>query len=101
MNPQIREDQEEMARVPPPSFGGNPPRVAIKQNTSPIAAWLRWHVVELACIGVPVFLAVTVWAWIAVLAGPAAVAWAIHELKLSRHRADLRAALTAGKEDPR
>lgn len=103
MTPQTRhEHRNETAHVPPPSFGGDPPHTpAVSQAASPVATWIRWHVVELACIGTPIVLAVTVWAWIAVLVAPAAVAWAAHELRLSRHRADLKAALTAGKEDPR
>ncbi|CAM4024873.1 hypothetical protein KIPE111705_36930 [Kibdelosporangium persicum] len=51
------------------------------------AAWLGWHGLELAGVGIPLALAVTVDGTWAVPAGVIAAAWATHEIQLTRrHR---------------
>lgn len=46
--------------------------------------WLRWHMLELTMVTVPLAAAVTVHAWIAAVSGVAAVNWARHEIQLAR-----------------
>jgi hypothetical protein len=53
-------------------------------------AWLGWHVLELAGVGVPLGLAVTVDGWFAVLAVAAGAGWTGHEIQLARRHRALR-----------
>lgn len=73
---------------PPPSFGASSSPVRWEGEASdPLVVWVRWHLVELAGVGAPLVLAVTVSWWFAVLAAGAAGAWAAQENRQAhRHR---------------
>lgn len=82
--------------TPPASFGGGtPPPNPDDQHGDAISDWLRWHAVELAGVGVPVALALAISAWFVLLAVPAAVLWASHEVRQTRGLPEARAALTS------
>jgi len=49
-------------------------------------AWTGWHLGELSGVAVPLALAVTVWAWFAVLSALVALEWGVREYRL--HRTD-------------
>ncbi|GAA4323275.1 hypothetical protein GCM10023178_35480 [Actinomadura luteofluorescens] len=82
---------------PPPSFGASSSPVRWEEEAAdPLVVWVRWHLVELAGVGAPLGLAVTVSWWFAVLAAGAASAWAAQEARQAhRHRRLNTAATTA------
>jgi len=48
------------------------------------ADWIGWHLIELAAVGVPAVLAVTVAVWLACLSAVAALAWTAAEIRATR-----------------
>lgn len=63
-------------------------------HQNPVTAWVGWHAVELAALGVPVGLAITVSAWFWALAVLAGAGWVVHEIRQHRRVQTLRSALT-------
>lgn len=57
-----------------------------------VARWVGWHLGELAAVGVPAVLALTVTAWLITLSAVAGVAWAGVEAHHRRARRELPAA---------
>jgi hypothetical protein len=68
----------------------DPPRT----RTDQAVAWVGWHLAEIAGVTVPLVLALTVTAWLAVVSVLVAGAWAAHEIRLHRRRRALTAAPT-------
>jgi hypothetical protein len=81
---------------PPPSFGASGAAgVPSAEQAESVAAWLRWHAIELVGVGVPLALAL-VSVWFVVLAVPAAGLWVINETR--QRRAALTSPDTTNKE---
>jgi hypothetical protein len=57
-------------------------------RTELVCRWIGWHLAELAGIGVPLLLAVTVSAWFTTVSALVALLWAVHEYRT--HRASAR-----------
>lgn len=53
-------------------------------RTDQAVTWVGWHIAELAAIGLPLLLAVTVSWWLAGLSVLAGAAWAVHEVTTRR-----------------
>lgn len=53
-------------------------------RTDQAVTWIGWHIAELAAIGLPLLLAVTVSWWLAGLSVLAGAAWAVHEVTTRR-----------------
>ncbi|TDB72530.1 hypothetical protein E1264_41840 [Actinomadura sp. KC216] len=91
--------QDAPVRVtPPPSFGAasSSPVRWEEEAADPLAAWVRWHLVELAGVGVPLGLAVATSWWFVLLAAGVAGVWAAQETRQAhRHRQLNTAAPTA------
>lgn len=60
----------------------------------PAVQWIGWHLGELTGLVAPMVLAVTVWAWFAVLTVLVATVWITHEVRIRRRRRALAAART-------
>lgn len=82
-------------RVAPPSFGSASPVRWEEEAPDPLVVWVRWHLVELAGVGVPLALGVAVSWWFVLLAAGAAAVWASQETRQSRTRRLNAAALPA------
>ncbi|WP_131732715.1 hypothetical protein [Actinomadura formosensis] len=82
---------------PPPSFGASSSPVRWEEEAAdPLVVWVRWHVVELAGVGVPLGLGVAVSWWFVLLAAGVAGVWASQETRQAhRHRQLNTAAPTA------
>jgi hypothetical protein len=83
-------DREPWQPDPHPAMQPGLPAVVRARHGRRIVAWLGWHVLELAGVGVPLGLALTVDGWWAVLAVAAGVGWTGHELQLARRHRALR-----------
>lgn len=70
-----------LRRVDNPDMPGLPPRSARA------AAWVGWHVAELAGVMVPAVFAVSVTPWAWLVSGVVGVAWVAHEVQRVRHNA--------------
>ncbi|TDB84487.1 conjugal transfer protein TraH [Actinomadura sp. KC216] len=79
--------------VAPPSFGAASPRWE-EEAADPLVVWVRWHVVELAGVAVPLGLAVAASWWFVLLAAGVAGAWAAQETRQAHRRGRLGAAAT-------
>lgn len=64
-----------------------PPGGPTAEQAESVAAWLRWHAVELVGVGVPLALSLLISVWFVILAAPAAALWAVHETRNTRQRA--------------
>ncbi|MFG1856797.1 hypothetical protein ACGFJT_33525 [Actinomadura geliboluensis] len=76
---------------PPPSFGASSSRSSHlvrweEEAADPLVVWVRWHLVELAGVGVPLGLGVAVSWWFVLLAAGVAGVWASQETRQSRTR---------------
>ena len=63
-----------------------------QQHRTEVCTWAAWHTGELAALGLPSVLAVTVSTWFWAVAALGGAGWAAHEL----HQQQRRRALTAG-----
>lgn len=69
-----------------------------------VVSWIGWHVGELAGVIVPGAVALSVTPWAAVVSGVVGAGWAVHEIRLARQQAEIRAgrdvpALEAAKSE--
>ncbi|MBP2330622.1 hypothetical protein JOF56_011007 [Kibdelosporangium banguiense] len=85
-----RPEREPWQPDPHPLALPTPAAVVPDRQGRRIVAWLGWHVLELAGVGVPLGLAVTVDGWFAVLALAAGAGWTGHEIQLARRHRALR-----------
>lgn len=53
----------------------------MRSTVSSTVDWVRWHALELAAVTGPLVLAALVTPWLAVLAVPALVLWAVYETR--------------------
>ncbi|WP_433465357.1 hypothetical protein [Spirillospora sp. CA-128828] len=90
-----RHDAAPERAAPPPSFGAasSSPRWE-EEAADPLVVWVRWHLVELAGVGVPLGLAVTTTWWFVLLAAGVAAVWAAQETRQARTHRQLGAAGT-------
>jgi hypothetical protein len=59
-----------------------------QQHRTEVCTWVAWHSAELAALGTPCVLAVTVSTWFWAVAALGGAGWAAHELRQQqRHRA--------------
>lgn len=65
-----------------------------QQRRTQVTRWVAWHAAELAALGVPALLAITVSAWFWAVAAVAGAGWAVHELRQQRRRKRLQTAKT-------
>ena len=68
------------------------------------ASWIAWHAGELAAVGIPAGLALTVSGWIWLVAAVTAGTWAVHEARQIRQRnallaSSMRPAVTASDDE--
>src|SRR4051812_37006871 len=85
-----------------PNSGTSRPGPDVPQVES-VAAWLRWHALELTGLAVPLVLALLLNVWFLILAAPAVGLWTLNETRQARRRAQLRGsertALTSPSSD--
>lgn len=83
--------------VGPEGEPARPPAAPPVGPQDPVSAWLAWHGFELALTGVPL-LAAAAWEWwVALLAVPTGVLWAVAEIRRAARPADR----TEGDDDDR
>ena len=63
-----------------------------QQHRTEVCTWVTWHAGELAALGLPSVLAVTVSAWFWAVAAVGGAGWAAHELRQQHRRRALIAA---------
>lgn len=71
-----------------------------QQRREQVTRWVAWHAAELAALGVPAVLAVTVSAWFWAVVVVAGAAWAVHEVRQQRRRRTLHTAKTQQLSNP-
>lgn len=65
-----------------------------QQRRAQVTRWVAWHAAELAALGVPALLAITVSTWFWAVAAVAGIGWAVHEVRQQRRRKRLHTAKT-------
>lgn len=66
-----------------------------QQHRTEVCTWVAWHSAELAALGTPCVLAVTVSTWFWAVAALGGAGWAVHELRQQQRR---RALTTATRQ---
>ena len=65
-----------------------------QQPRAEACTWVAWHTGELAALGLPSVLAVTVSTWFWAVAALGGAGWAVHELRQQQRRRALTTATT-------
>ena len=76
-----------------------------QQHRSEVCTWVTWHAGELAALGIPSVLALTVSAWFWAVAAVGGAGWAAHEIRQQQRRHALnpsnRQQVTSTHDTPR
>lgn len=65
-----------------------------QQSRAEVTAWVAWHAAELAALGIPSVLAMTVSVWFWAVAALSGAGWATHEIRQQHRRRALQPAKT-------